>query len=615
MSHRANTQDVGADLLGYRVEELVGRGGMGVVYLAWDGRLKRHVAVKLIAPELSRDPRFRERFLVESELAASLEHPHVVPVYDAGEADGRLAIAMRFVRGTDLRQLLAAEAPLAPARALAICAQIADALDAAHERGLVHRDVKPSNVLLDERERAYLTDFGLSAQISEQRVREGRSLGTAAYAAPEQIHDGPVDGRADVYALGCVLFECLTGEPPYRGDRELAVLWAHLEQPPPAVSARNPTLPAALDEVVARALAKDPAERHATCGDLVEAAREALGLHDPVTVRRRVPLLLTLAGALLTLALAGVAVLLATSDEGSLRTSTKPTLTPAGDSLQRIDPRTNALVATTRLGPQASKVAVGLGAAYVLDGRRLSVSRIDLATNEVTATSGAGMDALDLVAGAGAVWVRGFETFLVRLDPRTLATTQSSSFSGLGDSGAFWGGERSAVAGAGVVWVSIPGALLRVGSDDIVRRFARLPPIHSNLIAAGGGSIWLQDFSASLFRVDARTGAVLARIPLDLTPVGMAADSTGVWLVDRARHRVQKIGLATNRVVARIPVGREPLAVAAGAGSAWVANVGDGTVTRIDARTNRVLATIRVGPRPTSIAASDDGVWVIVHKR
>ena len=180
---------LGARLAGYRIESLVGQGGMGVVYLAWDARLKRHVAVKLIAPELSGGEGFRERFLAESELAAALEHPNVIPIHDAGEAEGRLYLVMRLVDGSDLRTLHAREGPLRPARALAICSQLADALDAAHERGLVHRDVKPSNVLLDRREHVYLADFGLTRELGDvpPPAGDGHSVGTPAYVAPEQI--------------------------------------------------------------------------------------------------------------------------------------------------------------------------------------------------------------------------------------------------------------------------------------------------------------------------------------------------------------------------------------------------------------------------------------------
>ena len=180
---------IGTELLGYRIEALLGRGGMGVVYLAYDPRLKRRVAVKLVAPELSGDEHFRERFLAETEVAASLEHPNVVPIHDAGEVEGQLYLVMRYVEGRDLKTLLREEGALEPARALAICTQLAGALDTAHERGLVHRDVKPSNVLLDSREHVYLADFGLARRLTEPGLPTGQalSLGTPAYAAPEQI--------------------------------------------------------------------------------------------------------------------------------------------------------------------------------------------------------------------------------------------------------------------------------------------------------------------------------------------------------------------------------------------------------------------------------------------
>ena len=237
--------EIGSDFVGYRLDELIGHGGMGVVYRAYDLRLKRTVALKLVAPELALDERFHARFARESELAMSLEHPNVVPIYDAGDVDGRLYLAMRHVEGTDLRALLRAEGALDPAQALAIAGQVAAALDAAHARGLVHRDVKPSNILLDAGEHVYLADFGLTRRFDEQGAQpsDGRSLGTPAYLAPEQIEGAAVDGRADIYSLGCLLFECLTGEAPFAGDSRLAVAWAHLEEEPPSASERNPQLP------------------------------------------------------------------------------------------------------------------------------------------------------------------------------------------------------------------------------------------------------------------------------------------------------------------------------------------------------------------------------------
>ena len=280
---------VGSELLGYRVEAVLGRGGMSVVYLAEDLRLRRRVALKLLAAALAEDEAFRGRFLEESELAASLDHPGVVPIYAAGEADGRLFIAMRYVEGSDLKELLR-EGPLSPERAIELCGQVAEALDFAHERGLVHRDVKPSNVLLDAREHVYLADFGLTKRLAEPRPAEPGLFGTIDYIAPEQIRGEEVDGRADVYSLGCLLCECLTGEPPFRRSTDAAALFAHLEEEPRA--------PTGLESVIPKALAKQPDDRYATCAELVEAARQALGLGEPPPPRWwRTPVAIGLAGA------------------------------------------------------------------------------------------------------------------------------------------------------------------------------------------------------------------------------------------------------------------------------------------------------------------------------
>jgi WD40 repeat protein len=269
---------VGTELAGYRIESLLGCGGMSVVYLAEDLRLKRRVALKLLAARHAEDESFRDRFLRESELAASIDHPNIVPIYEAGRTEGLLFIAMRYVEGSDLKERLQ-RGRLDPGDAAGILAQVASALDAAHARGLVHRDVKPSNVLLDPGARpdgsdhVYLADFGLTQRVAEETgIGEGGSLmGTIDYVAPEQIAGEEIDGRADVYSLGCVLYECLVGEPPFRRGSDIAVVFAHLEAVPPAPSAQRPELPTALDAVIARALAKVPERRYPSCRELARA--------------------------------------------------------------------------------------------------------------------------------------------------------------------------------------------------------------------------------------------------------------------------------------------------------------------------------------------------------
>ena len=268
----------GSAFAGYRIERVLGRGGTSVVYLAEDLRLGRKVALKLLAPWLDDNGNGRERFLRESRLAASLDHPNVVPIYEAGEHEGQPFIAMRYVAGTDLRATLDVEGRLDPDRALAIVHQIAAALDAAHARGLVHRDVKPGNVLIADDGNVYLSDFGLTRRLDgDSSLGATRFAGTLDYAAPEQFEGKPLDGRADQYSLGCVLFECLTGAPPFRREIPAALMRAHLEDPPPSVTEALPGLPSAIDAVVARALAKNPGHRYPSCGEMARAATSALG--------------------------------------------------------------------------------------------------------------------------------------------------------------------------------------------------------------------------------------------------------------------------------------------------------------------------------------------------
>jgi serine/threonine protein kinase len=273
----------GSLVAGYRLDAQVGAGGMAVVFRARDQRLGRLVALKILAPALAADSAFRRRFIAESRAAAAVDDPFIIPVYEAGEANGVLFIAMRFVQGGDLRRVLEREGALPPDRAAGFISPVASALDAAHAAGLVHRDVKPANILVDARagrpDHVYLSDFGVSkGAVSVSLTGTGQFLGTPAYAAPEQIQGRVVDGRADQYALACVAYQLLTGEMPFERDQGLAVLLAHLSEPPPSLSSRRPDLPEAADRVLARALAKVPEKRYGSCGDFADALREALGL-------------------------------------------------------------------------------------------------------------------------------------------------------------------------------------------------------------------------------------------------------------------------------------------------------------------------------------------------
>ena len=264
----------------YRV---LGRGGMSVVFEAENPRLGSVVALKVLAPELAADDLFRARFLQESRIAASLNHPNVIPIYDAGPCEGLLYIAMRYVAGRDLRAVLTAHEHLSPAQALMLIAQAGRALDAAHRHGLVHRDVKPANILIErgadnDPDHVYLADFGITKHALSRSglTATGQFVGTIDYIAPEQIQGKSIDGRADIYSLGCVLYECLTGRVPFVKDLDAAVIWAHVEELPMAPSAVRAELPRGIDDVIARALAKDPNDRYPTAQEFIGAARAAL---------------------------------------------------------------------------------------------------------------------------------------------------------------------------------------------------------------------------------------------------------------------------------------------------------------------------------------------------
>jgi hypothetical protein len=592
---------IGTDLAGYRIERVLGRGGMSVVYLARDPRLKRNVALKVLAPELAEDEGFRARFLRESQLAASLDHPNVVPVYEAGEADGLLYIAMRHVLGTDLKALLRAEGALAPERALTLVGQVANALDAAHERGLVHRDVKPSNVLLTGRpgeEHCYLADFGLSTSASDRSVADARQIvGTIDYVAPEQIRGADVDGRADVYSLSCLLYECLVGAVPFSRASDVAVIYAHLEEPPPKASEHAPALPAAADAVLERGTAKLPDERWQTCADLVEAGRSALGDRVArIRVRRRARRLRMAA------ALTGVAA--ATAALAALLLGGGGAALAASDSLVQIDGRGGSATAGVAVGARPTAVTICAGSVWVTT-RAGAVFQVDprALTSHKVRVRGTPSDVANL--GDLAVVVSGPP------EQVTIVDAQYGQISGVVEF------PRARVPATAVafgrdVWVANPSrrALELLGPPYTAVTESVPLPGAPELVAAGEGAVWAVG-GRTLWRVDPRALRRVASIRLPFASRAIAAGSGGVWLVDESADAVVRIDPATGRPTQRIKVGDAPTAVAVGADGVWVANRADGTVSRIDPRRNGVDKMIRIGAQPVDLVAGLGSVWVV----
>jgi streptogramin lyase len=608
---------IGTELAGYRLESALGRGGMGIVYLAEDLRLKRNVALKLVAPEMAADARFRERFLREAELAASLDHSHVVPVYAAGETDGQLWIAMRYVQGTDLKSVLEWGGPSDPARGLELCSQVGEALDAAHAHGLVHRDVKPANVLVTEeggREHCYLSDFGLarSPEATTDPSAGTHLSGTVDYTAPEQIAREPADHRADVYSLACVFYECLAGEPPFKRPRATATLFAHASEPPPSLHERRQELPEAIDQVLAKALDKDPDERYGSCRELVEAAREALGLARPPRLTRRA--LLAAAGGAVVLAAAG-AVPAIVLTRGNGKALPEPILPLSSDSTLRLDLATGSLDRAIALDATPGAVAAGEGAVWVAAPDEQAVLRIDPATGAVVSridVSGATRPGV-LAAGEGALWVGepSSLTDLWRYDPANGALTRVKLPTGISP-------DQLAVAD-GAVWVGCD-ALLRVSPNsnqvELELDFAASP----SYVAAGERTVWAAGAEASplvtgnslVWEIDPATGETLSETKLQLVVSGLAVGEGAAWVLSRDQDSVTRIDLATKTVSEGFSVGRSPEAVSVGAGAVWVTSSRDDTVTRFDVATADVK-TIDAGGTPTGIAVGEGAAWVGVE--
>jgi hypothetical protein len=594
--------DVGTQFAGYRIEGVVGRGGMGVVYRATELSLDRPVALKLIAPEFAGDDSFRERFLRESRLAASIDHPGILPVYAAGEADGELFLATRFVTGTDLRSLIDA-GPLTGERAIAILGQVADALDAAHGRGLVHRDVKPGNVLVDTADHCYLCDFGLTTQLVDgATTRTSRLAGSLDYLAPEQIRTGDVDRRADQYALACVLYELLSGTPPFRRDAEAQTLWAHMQEEPDPLLAYDE-----LDPIFVRALAKEPEERYEDCNAFADDARAALGLGlSPIAVRRRRRRiggrLLALGGALLAVAVVAVILVLTFLPDAALEA--------APNSVGAVDPASRELTSVTSVGNTPTDVAASDDWVWVINSNDGvgTISRIDARSRRLASTFSVAGTPRTVVAAFGSLWVGTTEGRVHRIEPGTDLVETSWTLPNAGQSTAFEFdlGAGWLAASPSAIWAGSSRALSRIDPST-----ERLRPRESPTwgpMAYGFGSLWV--LGRELERVSPATGRVVGTVDLVGGRSDIATGFGSVWIADDEGQAVIRVGARQETVLRTYDVAGSPFGVAVGADAVWAAS-DNGTVVRIDPETDDVTI-VRVGGAPRVVAFGAGQVWVSV---
>jgi serine/threonine protein kinase/DNA-binding beta-propeller fold protein YncE len=577
---------------GYRIDRVLDRGGMGVVYVATDADLDRRIALKVIAPEHTRDPTAVARFKAEARLAAALEHPNIVPVYRGGEHDGVLYLAMRLVAGTDLRRVIDGR-PLELPAVARIVSQIASALDAAHERGLVHRDVKPANILLTgDRgdEQVYLTDFGLTKRLGSTSglTRAGGWVGTPDYLAPEQIRGEALDGRADVYALGCVVHEMLTGRPPYAADTQMAKLWAHVTSPPPRPREHRADLVARFDDVVATATAKDPDDRYATAGGLVAALQDAIAQQgDPGS--RDVP----------SASVPDVAAVAPAAPGG-------PT---ADHAAHEPDGLASAPGDSATIGPPPEPPPVVPGSPSSSDGpartrpraRRGLVWAIGVV---LVVLAGIGVT-LAVSRGGPAPAGRAHTESHVPASTRTAPTHAATSF--------VVAGPQGVAVGAGAVWVTTRrGTLTRIDPGSGARTSVDVGPRPDGVVVAFG-SVWVSVSGADrVARVSAgEHPRVLASVKVGSRPEGIFASPRALWVANAGDGTLSQI-IASTGAVRTVPrVAREPVALTVGAGAVWVAARADGTLARVDGGKDRLTATIRgIGARPDAVAFVGRNVFV-----
>jgi Tol biopolymer transport system component len=597
---------IGSEIAAYRIERFVGRGGMGVVYQAEDTRLGRRVALKLLSAELAEDRRFRDRFVRESRLAASLDHPNIVPVYAAGEADGQLYVAMRYVDGTDLRALIAAQGPMEPPLAVALMSQVAGALDAAHEGGLVHRDVKAANVLLPAGgDHAYLSDFGVAKETASPSAMTvtGQLVGTVDYLAPEVIESRATDARADQYALACLLYECLTGTPPFRRSNEAATLWAHMQDVPPALPADC----ADLTPPIHRALAKSPPDRYATCGAFLADVQARLPKGEAEVPARPSARLVTLATAVLVASILA-AIGLTAHFTGSGSSAGTPA--PPPNSLVALDPRTGArLGAPIPVGRTPSAVVVSGRWVWVSNVASRTLTLVDGRTRRVRRTVRLGATPTDIGAGdAGSVWVaEGLARLVVQVFPDANRVSVSVPVPGCCP------GPSVLAVAKRVVWVGTPSGIWRIDPERRTARPSGPPwPAAGDAAVDPGGNAWFTDGWGHVVYIS-HDATFRERHAQFGEPAGAAWGSGNLWVALPHTDAVARFSDAgAGGPLIHVP--GEPTGVAFGEGAVWVAAARTGTITRINPATSR-KRTLLLGGRLSAVAVGDGAVWATTQSR
>lgn len=624
---------------------------MGVVFKATQLALGRPVALKLIAAAYATDNAFRERFKREWETAAAIDHPNVIPLYEAGEADDHLFIAMRWVEGRDLSYLLHYEPRLAQERAVHIIAQLAGALDAAHARGLVHRDVKPANVLVAAEDHVYLTDFGLSKGPEAARMtKTGLFVGSVDYAAPEQVRGEATTARTDIYALGAVLYQVLTGAVPFDRPSDVAKMYAHISEPPPVVSALRPDA-ASFDPIVAKAMAKEPADRYASAGELARAARAVLAPSqpswsvwipdsNPAVPPPPPPASPTSASSRGVTPLTGATW---NSPEHRPLGDAAPSwaAAPSGGTPPRAEEARPA-VAEAPTGGVSAPAAVAapnrrplqllLGAALplalvigivaavlALTGGDDAPQRNPAAAVGPTATAQPARAAATIEVGDGpdGVAVSDGRVFVANQNDGTLTVIDPKTGEPAGEPIAAGTRPNEVVGGKGVVWVAA------AGSDAVERFESQGEPVRTanvdvgdrpEALSLGKQLLWVANFNdGTVHRVDRATPSVVGGpIGVGRKPAGIFVGSRFVWVTNSADDTVTRIDASTAQIVGGpLPVGDRPRGVIEAAGAVWVANAGDGIVTRLDRTTGEPLGgPIRVGRDPRGLAFGFGSVWV-----